>query len=555
MTPHFVGKTSLAGLRLLSAGDGPVLLHFTRLSGLLEARLGQQAGTLFAEPLVTPPTLGSVGSVSWYAASGGQPEPLRQLSLDRRERAEAQLRAVLAKVALLHDDPELGPLLRAALVIASPEHILSLGDRILLTGWGLGPADQDGGGFDDSLPPPLVLAPYMPVTVTPILESVPPPEPQAAAPQPEAPVRTVAAAAPPNPPRSGQSGARLIPAAVLVALAFLACGLWLGMLAVERSLAEHPQTATLADPAALRAAIAQQQQQNASLEQDIAIRQKALQGNVCLANSASFPLLGPDRAAPVSPAVVPPPPGAVQFQGSLASLLDQAVVLVVSPIKGGWRTGSGFFVTPSLIVTNRHVVDGIDPKLIQVTNQKLGRTQHVSLVAETPSFTIGGPDIALLRVDGTTGIQPLSLTETVQPLDEVIAAGFPGLLVEADPSFERLLNGDVSAMPQIILTDGRINAIQPTNAGILIMPHSAAVSGGNSGGPLVDVCGRVVGVNTFITSDRDEVVHANYAQKADNIITFLRQNNAMATVVEGPCPVAQAPLPAGPASPPHAALP
>lgn len=210
-------------------------------------------------------------------------------------------------------------------------------------------------------------------------------------------------------------------------------------------------------------------------------------------------------------------------------------------------------------MTNRHVIDGIDPGLIQVTNQKLGGTRHVALIAKTPSDAIGGPDLALLRVDGTTGIQPLSLTETVQPLDEVIAAGFPELLVHMDPSFFRLLNGDTKAMPQIILTDGRINAIQPTAAGIQILPHSAAVSGGNSGGPLVDVCGRVVGVNTFISADSDQAAHANYAQKADDIIAFLQQNHAMATVVAGPCPTA-APAPVtaakpatNPAAPPAAA--
>jgi S1-C subfamily serine protease len=336
-------------------------------------------------------------------------------------------------------------------------------------------------------------------------------------------------------------------------MVFLALGVWLGSLALERSLSAHPSVAEIADPADLRAAIAQQQRDNTALEQDIEARQKALQGNVCLADPAALRGFGPNRDAPVPAATVPPPPGAEPFHGSLASLLDQAVVLVMAPVSHGLRTGSGFFVGPNLIVTNRHVVEGVDPSVIMVANQKLGGLRHVSLVGMTPSDAIGGPDLAVLRVDGNTGVQPLSLTKTVQPLDEVVAAGFPALLMQSDANFDRLLNGDTQAMPQVILTDGRINAIQTTDAGIQIMPHSAAVSGGNSGGPLVDACGRVVGVNTFITADKDQVAHANYAQKADDVITFLQQNNAAASVVSGPCQPQPQAAPAASATPAPAA--
>jgi S1-C subfamily serine protease len=561
MTPHFVGKTSLVGLKPLWVGDRPALTQFVHLSSLLEARLGREAATLFAEPLVTPATGDSPGSVSWYAASGGQPEPLPLLSADRRERAEAKLRGLLANLAPLMEDPELGALLRAALVIASPDHILSLDGGILLIGWGLGPAEESVDGFAGDLPPPLVLAPYMPDTQpTPVyrepVRSVPaslrasdPLPPPPLPPQNLGHESAMPRAVPP--PRSMAGAGRLIPGALLVALVFLAFGLWLGSVVVERSLAAHPQLASIANPEDLRAAIARQSQENAELEQDIEVRQRALQGNACAINPETVPSIGPNRTAPVPRAAVPPPPGARQFQGSLASLLDQAVVLVISPVHNGIETGSGFFVTPNLILTNRHVVANSDPKRIWVTNQKLGGTHHVTLVAETPSDRIGGPDFALLRIDGVSGIQPLSLTKTAQPLDEVIAAGYPGLLVEEDPSFSRLLNGDSKAIPEIILTDGRIDAIQTTSQGIQIMPHSAAVSGGNSGGPLVDVCGRVVGVNTFITADRDQVAHANYAQKADGVIAFLEHNGVKATVVDGPCPTAE-PTPAAVPVPPAA---
>jgi hypothetical protein len=300
MTPHFVGKTSLVGLKPLWVGDRPALTQFAHLSNLLEARLGREAATLFAEPLVTPATGDSPGSVSWYAATSGQPEPLPLLSADRRERAEAKLRDLLAKLAPLQEDPELGALLRAALVVPSPDNILSLDGGILLIGWGLGPAEEPVDGFAGDLPPPLVLAPYMPDAQSPAVfrersSTIPTPL-RAAAPSPLPPTQNIgqesvmARAAPTPKPMVGAG--RLIPGALLVALVFLAFGLWLGTVVVERSLAAHPQLASIAKPEDLRAAIARQNQENAELEQDIETRQRALQGDQPRGRSVDRPRSG-----------------------------------------------------------------------------------------------------------------------------------------------------------------------------------------------------------------------------------------------------------------------
>jgi len=175
-------------------------------------------------------------------------------------------------------------------------------------------------------------------------------------------------------------------------------------------------------------------------------------------------------------------------------------------------------------------------------------------VAQTSSSEIGGPDIALLRVDGAAGIQPLAFSTTAAPLDQVIAAGFPGLVMQSDEAFDRLRNGDASAVPEVILTDGRINAIQSAAGGMKIMPHSAAVSGGNSGGPLADACGRVLGINTFITANREQVAHANYAQKSDGVVAFLRQNGVDVADLTAPCtPGAPSAGPVAPVGAPPAA--
>jgi len=170
-----------------------------------------------------------------------------------------------------------------------------------------------------------------------------------------------------------------------------------------------------------------------------------------------------------------------------------------------------------------------------VVNEKLGRPMRASILAETPDSEIYHPDVAVLQVPDAPAIQPLSFTRTIGQLDTVVAAGFPGVLMSADDSFSRLLQGDLAAMPSVILTDGRINAVQTASTGMPILPHSAQIAPGNSGGPLVDACGRVVGINTFVNVSAAEAVHINYAEKSDAVLDFLQDKQVPATESAGPC--------------------
>ncbi len=541
MAPRFIGKTSLAGLHPVQLGGQPVLASHARLRGLLQSRLGPAAAGLFAEPVVTWPSADVPGSVSWYADANGDGEPLAGLPADRRAPAEAQLRNILRQLGPLLGDPETGPLLRRALALGSRNGLLAVGNTPVLTDWGLA---ADGAGSEEevaarasawtekyaSAPPPAVILP------TATLDAA-------------SPARMVPAPAPASRPVWDWA---LIPAAVVIAALFLGIGLYAGARMVAARIAERPNSVALLNEQATRDAMDRQREQNAALEREIEARRRLLAGNVCVADPAQLPRLGPDRAAAVPPGAVVPPAGGQAFQGSLADLLTQAVVLIIAPSSGtddGVSTGSGFFVAPDLIATNRHVIEGADPNEILVTSKKLGRTTQARVVAQTPSSEIGGPDIALLRVEGAVGIQPLAFSTAAAPLDQVIAAGFPGLLMESDEAFARLRRGDASAVPEVILTDGRINAIQSAAGGMKIMPHSAAVSGGNSGGPLADACGRVLGINTFITANREQVAHANYAQKSDGIVAFIRQNGADVADLTRPCtPGTPATPPAAPAS-------
>lgn len=223
---------------------------------------------------------------------------------------------------------------------------------------------------------------------------------------------------------SGAWNIWLIPAALVLAALFLVLGAWVGARIVSRQAEARPDTVSLLDEAAANEALKRQTEQNAALEREIEQRRAALAGDVCQADPAHVPHPGVDRLAVPPPAAVPAPPGAATFRGNLAELLKQATVMVLVPTGNGLAMGTGFFVTPDLITTNRHVIEAAEAGRIFVTNEKIGRTTKVDLVAESDGTAIGALDVALLRITGAPPVQPLALTTTVAQLDKVLAAGF-----------------------------------------------------------------------------------------------------------------------------------
>jgi S1-C subfamily serine protease len=545
MAPRFLGKTSIDGLTLLEIDGHPVLDDHARLRDLLLARAPAAAG-LLAEPVGNWRT-GGTPVVSWYAEAASDPEAFTALSGDRRRQVEAQLRNAMAALAPLLADPAAGPALRRALVLSGPDGIKTVDGRVVLTDWGMVPAGTSMPADPLALSPlAAYLPPVGPATVAQPRAVPPPPNPPPAAPLPS--------------PGAAVPALRsvwnwwLIPAGIAVAALFLILGLWLGTRLIADRLAHQPTSVALFDEASARAALERQQAQNAALERELEQRRQALGGNVCPADPAQMPHAGANHAAAVPPAATPVPPGGQPFHGNLAELLTQAVVMVIAQGQDGAKTGSGFFIAPDLVVTNRHVVeDAVSGKLV-IAGGKLTGAARAEIAAASPSSETGQIDIALLRVAPVPGVQPLVMSTAAAPLDPVIAAGFPGLTMHGDDASVRLLEGDLSAVPTIILTDGKISAIQTAPGGLKIMPHTAAVSGGNSGGPLVDACGRVVGVNTFIMADQEQVAHTNYAQKSDALIAFFQANGVTVNADNEPC-VPPAPASAAPQSAPPAAAP
>ena len=217
-------------------------------------------------------------------------------------------------------------------------------------------------------------------------------------------------------------------------------------------------------------------------------------------------LLGASLA--VQPALVPaeaaqraPRPGAPESFADLVERVMPAVVNVSTSQAGpgGERDpqaaslGSGFIVDArGIVVTNNHVIRGADAIEVVLAD---GRTLPARLRA-----TDAATDIAVLEIEAGGRYPAVSFGESdgLRVGDWVIAIGNPFGL-----------GGSVSA--GIVSGDERVLGGQYDD----YIQTDAAINRGNSGGPLFDMAGRVVGVNTVIFSQTGGSVGVGFAINSD----------------------------------------
>lgn len=204
----------------------------------------------------------------------------------------------------------------------------------------------------------------------------------------------------------------------------------------------------------------------------------------------------------------------------LVDNVERACVFVVAGDgRNGLSTGSGFFVTPQYIVTNSHVV-GKNAQKVLVTSKSLGKPALAQVVASSSG---GGSDFALLKVDLPSGSRNLALplkTE-VSKTEKIGAWGFPAVIGKSDPAYMRLLaGGDISAVPELAYTEGVVSAVLNRVPNMIV--HTAPISPGSSGGPLLNEAGEVVGINTMISLDEGSYRQASIALTAEDLLGFLK---------------------------------
>lgn len=203
---------------------------------------------------------------------------------------------------------------------------------------------------------------------------------------------------------------------------------------------------------------------------------------------------GVDIALPISGPISPLPPVDLSKEPvvQVVERVQPAVVNITTNLAtsesliGGGRnrgTGTGFIVDQSgAIVTNFHVVEGgLSIRVVMAD----GRRFDARVIGGDPEA-----DLAVLDVDaeGLPTI-PLGNSDELRLGEPVVALGF-ALALEGGPS---VTSGIISALGRTITAGDSAGASRTYED---LIQTDAAINPGNSGGPLVDLAGRVVGINT-----------------------------------------------------------
>lgn len=216
----------------------------------------------------------------------------------------------------------------------------------------------------------------------------------------------------------------------------------------------------------------------------------------------------------------------VDIQGILAKVVPGVVSISASSTQtspyfgfgGGSRvvtaSGTGIIITPSgEVITNAHVVSGATS--ITVTLNGSSEPLNATLVRALPQS-----DLALLLISGVSDLTPVTFGASTKVLvgDDVLAVGY-ALGLSGGPT---VTEGIISATNRSVTTE---TAERQTVTLTGMLQTDAAISSGNSGGPLVDSSARVIGINTAIatTSSSNTAQNIGFAIPSQTVQALLPQ--------------------------------
>jgi len=192
--------------------------------------------------------------------------------------------------------------------------------------------------------------------------------------------------------------------------------------------------------------------------------------------------------------------------------------------------GSGFAVTPTMIVTNAHVIR----QALQDDTLRIGivPSEGEAGTFATPVSVSPRNDLALLQItDGSLRLPPLTMAGGVSgDMGEVSAVGYP-MNVDLAQGLE--IRDIFRAQPPV-KSRGFLSGERPSRQFDTIL-HTAPIARGNSGGPLLDGCGRVLGVNSFGADSDGSDAEFYFAVSLRELLPFLRDNGVEPSVNALPC--------------------
>lgn len=172
--------------------------------------------------------------------------------------------------------------------------------------------------------------------------------------------------------------------------------------------------------------------------------------------------------------------------------ITPSVVTIISNLDDGRATGTGVVISSDgEILTNAHVVENAESVSVMFVDS-------LNPVSAQVLATDMGNDLALLRVDLSVLLPVVFADATSIDIgDDVVAVGF-ALNLDGGPTVTR---GIVSALNRTITSgDGALDGLIQTDT---------AISSGNSGGPLLNTSGQVIGINTAVFRSSTDVAANN----------------------------------------------
>ncbi|MDI1295749.1 MAG: serine protease, partial [bacterium] len=190
--------------------------------------------------------------------------------------------------------------------------------------------------------------------------------------------------------------------------------------------------------------------------------------------------------------------------------------------------GSGIVVAPDKVLTNAHVVELARQEknlVIGVIPSEGTKTYGGRIIAFSP-----GNDLALIQLE--EGSLPVSsfYAGAVSDGQHVTAIGYPGTVDRAQGLGLKQMVEPLGT----VKTSGSVSSGRSSQSFDTIL-HTAPLAAGNSGGPLVDDCGRVLGVNSFGSVSDGNDAEFGFAVSWREVASFLRQAGVASLHTVVPC--------------------
>jgi S1-C subfamily serine protease len=220
--------------------------------------------------------------------------------------------------------------------------------------------------------------------------------------------------------------------------------------------------------------------------------------------------------------------GTALTTAQIVAKTDPAVVDVVSALgyQGATSSGTGIVLTSSgTVLTNNHVIDGATA--IKVRQVSTGRLYSAAVVGYDVAH-----DIAVLRLKGASGLPTADLGDSsaVKVGAKVVAVGNAG----GQDGAPSVATGKVTGLGQSITASDESAGTAERLQGLI--RTDAGIEPGDSGGPLINASGQVVGLNTAASSSGNQLSSSPTTQAftipIDEAVAIARQieaDNATAT--------------------------